>query len=42
MAEAADDVPNELMLRVLVLLTYTYTGNYENGVSSVIGMVLFF
>ena len=39
--ESADDVPNVLTLRVLVLLIYRATGNPDNGVSSLIFMVLF-
>ena len=41
MAEAADDVTNLLILRVLGLLICTDTGNSDNGVSSMIVMVLF-
>ena len=41
MTEAADDVPNVLIIRVMVVLTCKYTGNFENGVSSMIVMVLF-
>ena len=41
MYEAADDVPNVLIPRMLVLLIYTYTGNSDNGVSSMIVMILF-
>ena len=38
--EAADHDPNVLMLCVLVLLTCTSTGNYDNGLSLIIVMVL--
>ena len=38
--EAADDAPNVLTLRVLVLLTCTASGNSGNSVSSMIVMVL--
>ena len=41
MTEAADGVTNLLMLRVLILLTFIATGNYDNGVSSLIVMVMF-
>ena len=41
MSEAADDVPNVLMLIAMVLLICTTTFNSDNGVSSVIFMVLF-
>ena len=41
MTEAVYDVYNVIMIRVLVLLTCTYTGNSENGVYFVIVMVLF-
>ena len=41
MAEAADDVPIVLMIHVLVLLIFTSTFNYDNGVSSMIVMVPF-
>ena len=41
MSEAADDVPNVLMLYVLVPLMCTVTGNYDNSASSMIVMVLF-
>ena len=40
-AESANDVPNVLMIRVLVLLIFTATGNSVNGVSSIIVMVMF-
>ena len=41
MAEEVDDVPNVLILYMLALLICTYTGNYDNGVSSMIVMALF-
>ena len=41
MDEVADDVPNVLTVRVLVLLICTSTVNYDNGVSSMIVMFLF-
>ena len=40
--EAADGVPNEIMLRVLVLITCTDTDNYDNGLSYMIVMVIYF
>ena len=40
MAEAADDVPYVLMLRVLSPLIRTAPGNSDNGVSSMIDIVL--
>ena len=41
MAEAADDVPHVTTLRVLVVLICTATVNSDNGVSSMIVMVMF-
>ena len=41
MGEAADDFTYVLTLRVLVLIIYTATGNYDNGLSSMIVMVVF-
>ena len=36
MTEAMDDAPNVLMIHVILLLTFIATGNYDNGVSSMI------
>ena len=38
--EAADDAPNVLTIRVLVLLACTAAVNYGNGVPSMVFMVL--
>ena len=41
MSEMMGDVPNVLMLRMLVLLICTDTGNSENGLFSMIVIILF-
>ena len=40
--EVSDDDPDVITLRVLVLLICTADGNYDNGVSSIIFMVIVF
>ena len=40
--EVSDDDPDVITLRVLVLLICTADGNYDNGVSSMIFMVMVF